>query len=105
MSNKFSLAQRQVNKLSLHYGDCFECYRSVMKTLDEDTVLFVMGDHGMTRTGDHGGGSEDEVDAALFVYSTKPLATCNMQLKVSKCKYVYAKQCSLTCKASQNFFY
>ena len=56
-----------------------------METLDDDTVLFVMGDHGMTRTGDHGGDSDDEVHAALFVYSTKPLATCNMQLKVSNC--------------------
>ena len=54
-----------------------------METLEEDTVLLVMGDHGMTHTGDHGGDSDDEVDAALFVYSTKPLATCNMQLKVS----------------------
>lgn len=52
--------------------------RSVIETLDDDTVLFVMGDHGMTRTGDHGGDSDDEVDAALFVYSPKPLITCNM---------------------------
>ena len=56
-----------------------------MGTLDDDTVLFVMGDHGMTRTGDHGGDSDDEVDAALFVFSTRPVATCDMQLKVSKC--------------------
>jgi len=56
-----------------------------METLDDDTVLLVMGDHGMTRTGDHGGDSDDEVDAALFVYSARPVATCDMQLKVSKC--------------------
>lgn len=56
-----------------------------MEALDDDTVLFVMGDHGMTRTGDHGGDSDDEVDAALFVYSTRPVATCDMQFKVSKC--------------------
>ena len=74
-----------------------------MGTLDDDTVLFVMGDHGMTQTGDHGGDSDDEVHAALFVYSTKPLATCNMQLKVSRCNNVYAKLCSLPLKASQNF--
>ena len=58
-------------------------YRSVMETLDDKTVLFVMGDHGMTRTGDHGGDSDDEVDAALFVYSTKPILTCNLK-KVRK---------------------
>ena len=54
-----------------------------METLDDKTVLLVMGDHGMTRTGDHGGDSDDEVDAALFVYSTKPILTCNMK-KVRK---------------------
>ena len=60
--------------------------RSVIETLDDDTVLFVMGDHGMTRTGDHGGDSDDEVDAALFVYSPKPLRTCNM----TKVKTMYS---------------
>lgn len=55
------------------------CCSDVIETLDEDTVLFLMGDHGMTRTGDHGGDSNDEVDAALFVYSPKPLVTCNMK--------------------------
>ncbi|XP_038072067.1 GPI ethanolamine phosphate transferase 3-like [Patiria miniata] len=43
--------------------------RSVVERLDDDTVLFVLGDHGMTRTGDHGGDSREEVAAALFVYS------------------------------------
>ena len=37
--------------------------------LDNDTVLFVFGDHGMTGTGDHGGDSSNELDAALLVYS------------------------------------
>ena len=39
-----------------------------------DTILLVFGDHGMTRTGDHGGDSEDELDAALFVYSPTQIA-------------------------------
>ncbi|KAJ3214331.1 mannose-ethanolamine phosphotransferase gpi13 [Dinochytrium kinnereticum] len=37
--------------------------------LDEDTVALVIGDHGMDPKGDHGGDSENEVNAALFVYS------------------------------------
>lgn len=41
--------------------------------LDERTILFVFGDHGMTETGDHGGDAIMEVEAALFVYSKKPL--------------------------------
>jgi phosphatidylinositol glycan class O len=39
--------------------------------LPEDCVLFVMGDHGMTLTGDHGGDSDDELSAALFIYSKR----------------------------------
>ncbi|KAI9728706.1 MAG: mannose-ethanolamine phosphotransferase gpi13 [Chrysothrix sp. TS-e1954] len=37
--------------------------------LDEETLLVVMGDHGMDGKGDHGGESDDEVEAALWMYS------------------------------------
>ncbi|MFH4979999.1 hypothetical protein AB6A40_006708 [Gnathostoma spinigerum] len=47
--------------------------KNVTEMMEEDTVLFVMGDHGMTETGDHGGEGENEVDAALWVYSKKRL--------------------------------
>ncbi|KAF7240006.1 GPI ethanolamine phosphate transferase 3, partial [Varanus komodoensis] len=47
--------------------------RALVDHLANDTVLLVAGDHGMTGTGDHGGDSEEEVDAALFVYSKAPL--------------------------------
>ncbi|XP_052099018.1 GPI ethanolamine phosphate transferase 3-like [Mytilus californianus] len=43
--------------------------RNVTRLMKDDTILFVMGDHGMTKTGDHGGDSKDELEAALFVYS------------------------------------
>ena len=43
----------------------------VTSHLPEDCVLFVMGDHGMTMTGDHGGDSNDEISAALFIYGKK----------------------------------
>lgn len=33
----------------------------------------VLGDHGMTPSGDHGGDSAEEVEAALFLYSKRPL--------------------------------
>ncbi|KAK7067880.1 hypothetical protein SK128_027756 [Halocaridina rubra] len=42
---------------------------NVAKKIDDDTILFVLGDHGMTRTGDHGGDSLEEITSALFVYS------------------------------------
>ena len=41
--------------------------------LDEDTVMFVLGDHGMSPSGDHGGETDLEVNAALLVYSPRPL--------------------------------
>ncbi|XP_076876496.1 GPI ethanolamine phosphate transferase 3, catalytic subunit [Brachyhypopomus gauderio] len=47
--------------------------RSVIERLQNDTLLVVMGDHGMTDTGDHGGESQKETDAALFLYSSSPL--------------------------------
>jgi len=42
-------------------------------------VLFVLGDHGMTSTGDHGGDSFDELDAALFVYSSSTISDSPLQ--------------------------
>uniref|UniRef100_A0A8C5P6Y1 GPI ethanolamine phosphate transferase 3, catalytic subunit n=1 Tax=Leptobrachium leishanense TaxID=445787 RepID=A0A8C5P6Y1_9ANUR len=47
--------------------------RSLIEHLDDSTLLVVAGDHGMTDTGDHGGDSEKEVNAALFLYSKAPL--------------------------------
>ncbi|XP_064107023.1 GPI ethanolamine phosphate transferase 3-like isoform X1 [Macrobrachium nipponense] len=46
-----------------------EMIKNVMKNIEDDTLLLVLGDHGMTRTGDHGGDSVDEITAALFAYS------------------------------------
>lgn len=45
----------------------------ITHSLDKDTVVFVFGDHGMTPTGDHGGETSLETDAALLVYSERPL--------------------------------
>ncbi|XP_062535293.1 GPI ethanolamine phosphate transferase 3-like [Armigeres subalbatus] len=43
--------------------------RNVTEQMDDETTLIVIGDHGMTQTGDHGGESSDEVDALFFMYS------------------------------------
>lgn len=45
--------------------------RDLAARVDDKTVLIVMGDHGMDGKGDHGGESEDEVEAALWMYSPK----------------------------------
>lgn len=47
--------------------------QDLVQTIDDDTLLVVMGDHGMDSKGDHGGESDDEVEAALWMYSKKPI--------------------------------
>ncbi|KAI8254692.1 GPI ethanolamine phosphate transferase 3 [Colletotrichum sp. SAR 10_98] len=46
--------------------------RQLAAEIDDDTLLVVMGDHGMDSKGDHGGESDDEVEAALWMYSKRP---------------------------------
>lgn len=53
----------------LHEMD--DLLRRIIATLDEKTLLVVMGDHGMDTKGDHGGESDDEIEAALWMYSKK----------------------------------
>lgn len=43
--------------------------RKMIEELDDSTLLVVMGDHGMDAKGDHGGESDDEIQAALWMYS------------------------------------
>ncbi|XP_039074538.1 GPI ethanolamine phosphate transferase 3 isoform X2 [Hyaena hyaena] len=47
--------------------------QGLVERLENDTLLVVIGDHGMTMTGDHGGDSELEISAALFLYSPMAL--------------------------------
>ncbi|KAI1647535.1 uncharacterized protein F4817DRAFT_336957 [Daldinia loculata] len=47
--------------------------QNLTKEIDDNTLLVVMGDHGMDSKGDHGGESDDEVEAALWMYSKKPV--------------------------------
>jgi phosphatidylinositol glycan class O len=50
-----------------------DVFRRMIQQLDDDTLLVVMGDHGMDAKGDHGGESDDEIQAALWMYSKKGL--------------------------------
>ncbi|KAJ3073194.1 mannose-ethanolamine phosphotransferase gpi13 [Podochytrium sp. JEL0797] len=45
----------------------------VFEKVDNETLVVVLGDHGMDPKGDHGGDSENEVNAAMFLYSKQPL--------------------------------
>lgn len=39
--------------------------------LHEDDVLILMGDHGMSESGHHGGSTKDETTSVIFAYSKK----------------------------------
>ncbi|KAI9006224.1 hypothetical protein BC832DRAFT_523193, partial [Gaertneriomyces semiglobifer] len=45
--------------------------RDIFAGVDDETAVFVIGDHGMDQKGDHGGDSENEVNAGLFIYTKK----------------------------------
>ena len=46
-----------------------EVIANVVKSLDDKTLLVVIGDHGMDSTGNHGGDSPDELESTLFMYA------------------------------------
>ncbi|KAF1833899.1 hypothetical protein BDW02DRAFT_499474 [Decorospora gaudefroyi] len=48
-----------------------DVFRRMIQEVDDNTLLVVMGDHGMDGKGDHGGESDDEIQAALWMYSKK----------------------------------
>uniref|UniRef100_A0A1Q3F5Z1 Putative glycosylphosphatidylinositol anchor synthesis protein n=1 Tax=Culex tarsalis TaxID=7177 RepID=A0A1Q3F5Z1_CULTA len=50
-------------------GEMNEVIRNVTEQMDDESTLVIIGDHGMTQTGDHGGESSDEVNALFFMYS------------------------------------
>jgi GPI ethanolamine phosphate transferase 3 subunit O len=56
--------------------------RDVKENIDDDTILLVFGDHGMTADGNHGGSTDLEVDSALFVYSKKQINSAKPTGKV-----------------------
>ncbi|CAG9795698.1 unnamed protein product [Diatraea saccharalis] len=47
--------------------------QKIIEILPPDVLLYVVGDHGMTETGDHGGESKAERTAALFAYRSDGL--------------------------------
>ncbi|CAA7266705.1 unnamed protein product [Cyclocybe aegerita] len=53
----------------------------VVEEMDDDTLLVVLGDHGMDRSGDHGGDGVLETSAATWIYSkTIPLTDTSKRL-------------------------
>jgi len=52
----------------------------VVNAVDDESLVLVFGDHGMTSTGDHGGETDLETNAALLVYSKLPLFNQNQAI-------------------------
>ncbi|CAH8528035.1 unnamed protein product [Heterobilharzia americana] len=48
------------------FPDC-----DIISKLQPTDILFIMGDHGMTLSGDHGGDSYSELEATLIVYTSE----------------------------------
>ena len=51
--------------------DTQEILWDVVNAMDDDTVLLLYGDHGMTNDGNHGGGTQNELKTVLFGYYKK----------------------------------
>jgi phosphatidylinositol glycan class O len=39
---------------------------NIFNSLSDNSMLIVLGDHGMTEGGSHGGGSHEEIETGLF---------------------------------------
>jgi GPI ethanolamine phosphate transferase 3 subunit O len=65
--------------------DTEKLIKDIIEEMDEDTVIMVFGDHGMTDDGNHGGASQTELRSVLFAYSKKgfPIKT-----KLPKSEYL-----------------
>ncbi|KAF7301116.1 GPI ethanolamine phosphate transferase 3 [Mycena indigotica] len=62
--------------------------RRVVDLLDHDTLLVVLGDHGMDRSGDHGGDGDLETSSAMWVYSKgAPLSTSSSKIPSGLLQY------------------
>ncbi|CAR23310.1 mannose-ethanolamine phosphotransferase GPI13 [Lachancea thermotolerans CBS 6340] len=62
--NHFTMKEKQLQ--------ANEFIKRICESIDDDTLLVVMGDHGMDHTGNHGGDSKSELEAALWLHSKRP---------------------------------
>jgi len=55
-----------IEKLSQMDEVLTEILKRIDSAVNTCEVAFILGDHGMTKDGNHGGGTEDETNAGLF---------------------------------------
>lgn len=69
----------------------------VADSIDNETLLVVIGDHGMTETGDHGGDSTLELESALFFYSKTPIqSSIHKKQTIDRLVFKQVRQINLT---------
>lgn len=49
--------------------------------MGEDDILIMMGDHGMSAEGHHGGNSNEEINTVIFGYSKKGFFNAHPEIK------------------------
>ncbi|KAH9319617.1 hypothetical protein KI387_021386, partial [Taxus chinensis] len=88
-------SQPMIEKLE-QYNNVLEKVVSILKNhsepggLHENTMLIVMGDHGQTLNGDHGGGTPEEVETSIFAMSMSTHAgSTPLNLNTSDCKIAF----------------
>ncbi|XP_059075595.1 uncharacterized protein LOC131074124 isoform X2 [Cryptomeria japonica] len=88
-------SQPMIEKLE-QYDDVLEKVVSILKNhsepggLHENTMLIVMGDHGQTLNGDHGGGTNEEVETSIFAMSMSTHAGSILSnLDTSDCRIAF----------------
>jgi GPI ethanolamine phosphate transferase 3 subunit O len=64
--------------MKLKLGQMNDVLTRVVELLDDETILMVLGDHGMDRSGDHGGDGELETSAGVWIYSKGPPISSNI---------------------------
>lgn len=66
----------------------------ILSHIDDKTLLVVMGDHGMSVEGDHGGESTEELMSGLFLYSGRAL-TSDDRYHRDLCRRIHKKRSQL----------
>ncbi|KAL3691933.1 hypothetical protein R1sor_005584 [Riccia sorocarpa] len=92
VGHTFDVESPRMGEKLRQYNDVIERVVTLLRNmsepggLHEDTLLIVMGDHGQTLDGDHGGGTPEEVETALFALSmNRRSGGCLSKALVSSC--------------------
>jgi phosphatidylinositol glycan class O len=71
--------------MTLKLAQMNEVVQRVVDMLPEDTLLVVMGDHGMDKRGDHGGDGKLETSAGVWMYSSsQPLTSTTPETQINQ---------------------